>query len=129
MNIIIYPNKNSLKIVKLFFTKRKNSKICIHVQLEHQTSNILFIYESLKGEFSQKSHYDCHKCSFTLFIVIQIKKNAILITFNYSIISYFKIKLYIYFFLNLSCYAKNILYCKYTLQQKLRATQYFLTII
>jgi hypothetical protein len=122
------PQKNSLKIVKLFFTKRKNSEICIHVQLEHQTSNIFFIYESLKGEFSQKSHYDCHKCNFTLFIVIQIKKNAILILFNYLIISYFKIKLYIYFF-KLILLCKNILYCKYTLQQKLRATQYFLTII
>jgi hypothetical protein len=109
VNIIIYPNKNSLKIVKLFFTKRQNSEICIHVQLEHQTSNILFIYESLKGEFSQKSRYDCHKCNFMLFIVIQIKKNAILILFNYLIISYFEIKLYtcIYIFKCIPCYAKT----------------------
>ena len=70
------PPNNSLKIVKLFLTKRKNTEICIHVQLEHQNSNILFISESLKGEFSQKSHYDCHKCNFMLFIVIQIKKKC-----------------------------------------------------
>jgi hypothetical protein len=74
---VVY-NVNVMIYSKIIFFSKDDRIIFSHLYtLQHQTSNILLIYKSLTGEFSQSSHYNCRQCIF----MIQIQKIDFLILF------------------------------------------------